>query len=428
MAEIKLEDGGANGVDTVNGVRNELGLGVGQTNHDGTHHPTCGSTANGVATNGTHTDADKLNRTHGLLNGDGISDGNGPSNSTRTRNPPPFEPIAICGMGMRLPGGITDAAGFWDMLYNGRSGRCKVPADRYNAEAWYGPGKIGHTASKFGYFLDHVNLANVDSSFWSMTKKEIEAMDPQQRLTLEVVYECLQNAGQKPDQLRGKKVGVYVGTYEGDWLELDGRDPQHYHMYRLTGYGDYMSANRIHYEFGFMGPRRVSNSCPRDCPVAWCLTELPHSVTIRTACSSSLTALHDACHAILTGACESAVVACANVIFSPRTTATMQEQGVMSPSALCKTFDANADGYACGEAVSAIYVKKLSDAIRDGDPIRSVVRSTAVNAGGKSSTLTAPNTAAHEALIRRGHQLAGISDFSKTAMIECHGTGTAVRT
>lgn len=121
------------------------------------------------------------------------------------------------------------------------------------------------------------------------------------------------------------------------------------------------------------------------------------------------------------------MVACANIIYSPRTTATMQEQGVMSLNARCSTFDANADGYARGEAVSAIYVKKLSDAIRDGDPVRSVIRSTAVNAGGKSSTLTAPNTSAHEALIRRGHQLAGISDFSKTAMIECHGTGTAVR-
>lgn len=164
------------------------------------------------------------------------------------------EPIAICGMGMRLPGGITDAAGFWDMLYNGRDGRCEVPKDRYNADTWYGPGKIGHTASKHGYFLD-VDLANIDSSFWSMTKKEIEAMDPQQRLTLEVVYECLQNAGQKADQLRGRKIGVYVGTFEGDWLELDGRDPLHYHMYRLTGSGDYMSANRIHYEFDFKGPR-----------------------------------------------------------------------------------------------------------------------------------------------------------------------------
>jgi acyl transferase domain-containing protein len=104
----------------------------------------------------------------------------------------------------------------------------------------------------------------------------------------------------------------------------------------------------------------------------------------------------------------------------------MQEQGVISPSGFCKTFDANADGYARGEAVSAVYVKKLSDAIRNGDPIRSVIRSTCINAGGKASTLTAPNTAAHETLIRRGHELAGVTDFSKTAMIECHGTGTAV--
>lgn len=104
----------------------------------------------------------------------------------------------------------------------------------------------------------------------------------------------------------------------------------------------------------------------------------------------------------------------------------MQEQGVISPSGHCKTFDADADGYARGEAVSAVYVKKLSDAIRDGDTVRSVIRSTCINAGGKSSVLTAPNTAAHESLIRRGHEIAGVSDFSKTAMVECHGTGTAV--
>lgn len=181
---------------------------------------------------------------------------NGHQNETAPEQPM-VDPIAICGMGMRLPGGIKDAAGFWDMLYNGRSGRCEVPKDRYNADAWYGPGKLGHTPTKYGYFLDDIDLGNTDSSFWSMTKQEIEAMDPQQRLTLEVVYECLQSAGQKPSELRGRKVGVYVGTFEGDWMELDGRDTQHYHMYRLTGYGDYMSANRIHYEFGFMGPRCV---------------------------------------------------------------------------------------------------------------------------------------------------------------------------
>jgi acyl transferase domain-containing protein len=129
------------------------------------------------------------------------------------------------------------------------------PLVSYNADAWYGPGKIGHVASKYGYFLHDVKLHHADASFWTMTKQEIEAMDPQQRLTLEVVYESLQSAGQKPSDLRGKRVGVYLGTFEGDWMELDGRDPQNYHMYRLTGYGDYMSANRIHYEFGFTGPR-----------------------------------------------------------------------------------------------------------------------------------------------------------------------------
>jgi acyl transferase domain-containing protein len=174
---------------------------------------------------------------------------------------PLVEPIAICGIGLRLPGGIRDTDSYWDLLYNKRSGRCKVPKDRYNVDAWYSPGKIGHVASKYGYFLDDIDLGNTDASFWSMTKQEIEAMDPQQRLTLEVVYECLQNAGQKPQELRGRKIGVYLGTFEGDWLELDGRDPQHYHMYRLTGYGDYMSANRIHYEFGFMGPRYVPCPC-----------------------------------------------------------------------------------------------------------------------------------------------------------------------
>ncbi|KAF2113891.1 polyketide synthase 1 [Lophiotrema nucula] len=334
---------------------------------------------------------------NGLPNGEHVTNGD-------EKLKPPVEPVAICGMAMRLPGGVRNAEDFWDMLYNKRSGRCLVPKNRYNADAWYGPGKIGHVASKYGYFLDDVELHHTDASFWTMSKQEIEAMDPQQRLTLEMVYECLQNAGQKPSALRGARVGVYLGTFEGDWLELDGRDPQHYHMYRLTGYGDYMSANRIHYEFGFTGP----------------------SVTIRTACSSSLTGLHDACQALFSGECDSAVVACANLIFSPRTTVTMQEQGVMSLTGYCKTFDADADGYARGEAVSAIYVKKLSDAIRDGDPIRSIVRSTAINAGGRASTLTAPNTAAHEYLIRRGHEVAGITDLSKTAMIECHGTGTAV--
>ncbi len=151
------------------------------------------------------------------------------------------------------------------------------------------------------------------------------------------------------------------------------------------------------------------------------------SMTIRTACSSSLTGLHDACQALYNGDCRSAIVAGTNIILTPRMTIAMTEQGVISPTGSCKSFDANADGYARGEAVSALYIKKLSDAVRDGDPIRAVIRSTCINNDGKTVGLTSPSTEAHEALIRRGHQLAGIHDLSKTAMIECHGTGTKVR-
>jgi acyl transferase domain-containing protein len=149
-------------------------------------------------------------------------------------------------------------------------------------------------------------------------------------------------------------------------------------------------------------------------------------MVVRTACSSSLIALHLACQDILSGDCTSAIVGGVNLIIAPRVTVAMTEQGVLSPTGSCKTFDADADGYARGEGVSAIYIKKLADAVRDGDPIRAVIRSTCVAADGKTPGLTMPSPQSHEKLMRRGHQLAGIHDFSKTAMMECHGTGTAV--
>ncbi|KAF6220309.1 hypothetical protein HO133_003441 [Letharia lupina] len=312
------------------------------------------------------------------------------------------EPVAIVGMAMRLPGGVHDAEGFWDLLVNKRNGQCRVPADRYNIDAWYKPGKAGHVGTQYGYFLEDLDLAHIDASFWSMTKHEAEAMDPQQRLILEVVYECLENAGER--NWRGKNIGCYVGVFGEDWIDMDSKDVQNHHMYRLIGYGDYITANRVSYEFDFKGP----------------------SMTIRTACSSSLTGLHEACQALYNGDCKSAIVGGTNIIITPRMTIAMTEQGVISPTGSCKSFDANADGYARGEAVSALYIKKLSDAVRDGDTIRAVIRSTCVNNDGKTVGITSPSTEAHETLIRRGHQLAGITDLSKTAMIECHGTGTKI--
>ena len=150
------------------------------------------------------------------------------------------------------------------------------------------------------------------------------------------------------------------------------------------------------------------------------------SMTIRTACSSALIGLNDACEGLHKGECSAALVGGTNIMISPRMTVAMPDQGVISPTGSCKSFDADADGYARGEAVAAILLKKLSDAIRDGDPVRAVIKATCTNADGKTPGLTSPDTATHEALIRRTNYLAGIHDFSRTAMIECHGTGTQI--
>lgn len=150
------------------------------------------------------------------------------------------------------------------------------------------------------------------------------------------------------------------------------------------------------------------------------------SMTIRTGCSSSLVALHEACQAIYNGECHSAIVAGTNLIITPTMTIAMSEQGVLSPTGTCKTFDAKADGYARGEAINAVYVKKLSDALRDGDPIRAVIRATATNCDGKTPGMACPSAESHESMMRRAYQVAQLPDLCNTAFIECHGTGTAV--
>ncbi|KAL6234338.1 hypothetical protein BDW75DRAFT_241237 [Aspergillus navahoensis] len=312
------------------------------------------------------------------------------------------DPIAIIGIGLRLPGSIRTAQQYWEFLVNKRSGRCRVPANRYNVNAFHGPrGKLGHVCTEYGHFLD-VDLAAVDSSFWSIPPKELPLLDPQQRLLMEVVYECLESSGTA--SYRGKDIGLYIGALGEDWMDIQTRDTQGPGMYFVAGYSDFALSNRLSKELGLTGP----------------------SMTIRTACSSSMMALHAACQALYTEECSSAVVGGCNLILSPRMTTTMSELGVMSPTGDCRSFDAQADGYARGEAVNAIHIKRLSHALRDGDPVRSVIRSVCINSDGPRSPLFIPSPESHELLIRRCHQLAGIADLSQTAMIECHGTGTKV--
>ncbi|CAG2008545.1 unnamed protein product [Fusarium graminearum] len=204
---------------------------------------------------------------------------------------------------------------------------------------------------------------------------------------------------------------------------MEMQDGQDLNPTRTYVYGDYIIANRASYEFDLKGPRYA----PPPTPMQNASNRTLYSMVVRTACSSSMIALHLACQDILSGDCaDGAIIGGINLIITPRTTVALTEQGVLSEDGRCKTFDADADGYARGEGVSAIYIKKLSDAVRDRDPIRAVIRSNCAAADGKTAGFTLPNPESHEKLMRRGHRLAGISDFSKTAMVECHGTGTAV--
>ncbi|KAJ9386802.1 hypothetical protein DTO063F5_3460 [Paecilomyces variotii] len=311
-------------------------------------------------------------------------------------------PIAICGMACRLPGGLTTPEELWDFLIAKKDGRCRVPESRYNIDSYYSnTKKPGTVSTEYGYFLDeNVDLGALDMSFFTMTRTEVERADPQQRLMLEVAREAFEDAG--VTNWRGKTIGTYIGNFGEDWLEMLGKESQPWGIHRISGSGDFVVANRISYEFDLQGP----------------------SMTIRTACSSALVALNEACAAINRGDCGSALVGGVNLILAPGMSMAMQEQGVLSSDGSCKTFSADANGYARGEAVTAVYIKPLADAIRDGNPIRAVVRSTSHNVDGKTPTLSQPSTQAQEALIRRAYELGGISDFGETAMVECHGTGT----
>ncbi|KAE9370652.1 hypothetical protein N431DRAFT_559764 [Stipitochalara longipes BDJ] len=314
-----------------------------------------------------------------------------------------IRPIAICGMGMRLPGNIRDSESFWDTLVNGKDARGPVPADRYNVDGFSDAlGKKGAIETKFGYFIDD-DLTTLDTSFFSMSKAELERIDPQQRQLLEVTREALENAGEVG--YRGKLIGCYVGNFAEDWLQLSAKETQHSGGYIMTGHGDLMLANRVSYEFDLKGPSHVI------------------SMVIKTGCSASLVGLHEACRALLSGDCVGAIVAGANLIMGPTTTAAMTQEGILSPEGSCKTFDATADGFARGDAITAVYIKLLDDAIRDNNPIRAVIRNTGTNSDGKSQGLMTPNPESHEALMRKVYLDAGL-DPTDTAFVECHGTGT----
>lgn len=165
-------------------------------------------------------------------------------------------PVAICSMAVRLPGGVNSPSDFWRFLVNKGDGACKVPADRYNIDAYSSKvHKSGTIQTERGYYLSHLDLAHFDAAMFSLTKSEVEKLDPQHRLLLELTRECLESAGET--NWRGSSTGCYIGTFGEDWLQIQSRDTLESTRSRVTGYGDYLLSNRISYEYDFRGPRYV---------------------------------------------------------------------------------------------------------------------------------------------------------------------------
>ncbi|KAI0855937.1 hypothetical protein F4860DRAFT_507101 [Xylaria cubensis] len=320
---------------------------------------------------------------------------------------PSLEAIAICGMSCRLPGGVDSPLSFWDMLVDKRTGQTpKVPASRFNIDAHYHndldrPGSFNVLG---GYFLDG-NPHDFDASFFNVTPIEAQWLDPQQRRMLEVSYECLESAGITLDQVDGSNTAVFVGSFTADYQQMSTLEPDFRHSYAATGVDPGLISNRIGNILNLNGP----------------------NFTINTACSSSIYALHYACNALRAKDCEAAIVGGVNLILTVDQHMNTAKLGVLSPTSTCHTFDASADGYGRAEGAGALYVKRLSDAIKDGNPIRAVIRATAVNSNGKvdGMGITHPSGKGQERVVRLAYEKAGL-DPRLTLYAELHGTGTPV--
>ena len=204
---------------------------------------------NGISKIHDHT---YLNGWHHLNEGK-INPGTADSHLEHTTST--LDAIAICGLGIRLPGSVRSAEDFWDLLINGKDAQGQVRSDRYEIDSFNGTlGKKGAIKTQKGYFLDD-DLTSLDTSFFSMSRNELEKSDPQQRQLLEVTRECLESAGEI--DYKGKPVGCYVGTFGEDWLQMSARETQHSGGYILTGHGDLMLSNRVSYEYDLRGPRCV---------------------------------------------------------------------------------------------------------------------------------------------------------------------------
>jgi acyl transferase domain-containing protein len=314
------------------------------------------------------------------------------------------EPVAVVGIGCRFPGGVNTPETFWKLMIDGIDAISPFPAERLNVKEYQHSDSVSTAALyvNHGGFLNE-DVSQFDAQFFGINKREADTLDPQQRLLLETSWEALENAGQNPELLAGSKTGVFVGIASNDYrqLVLQERNLSDMNLYYLTGNAFSTASGRLSYFMGLHGP----------------------SLTIDTACSASLTAVHCACQSIRMRECDIALAGGVNLILSPEDLLSYCNATMLSPEGHCKSFDKSADGFVLSEGCGIVVLKRLSDAVNNNDTIYAVIRGSSVNQDGASNGLTAPNSLAQEMLIRealeRGHLSA--SDIS---YIEAHGSGT----
>jgi acyl transferase domain-containing protein/NADPH:quinone reductase-like Zn-dependent oxidoreductase/SAM-dependent methyltransferase/acyl carrier protein len=315
------------------------------------------------------------------------------------------ERIAIIGVGCRFPGGVNDTESLWKLLVEGREGVVDVPPDRWNIERYYDPesGLAGKSIVQRGGFIEGID--QFDPQFFGISPREAPYVDPQHRLLLETAWEAIEDAGMVLDFERGSDLGVFVGISHNDYqgIQSNAFDHSGISPHTPTGSAHSIAANRISYCLNLRGP----------------------SVAMDTACSSALTAMHAACEYIWAGRGEAALAGGVTVMITPGGFIGFSQAAMLSPEGRCAAFDASASGFVRGEGAGMVLLKRLSQAVADGDPIHAVILGTSINQDGHTNGISVPSLGAQARLVREACADAGIAP-EEIGFVEAHGTGTAV--
>ncbi|HZN93039.1 MAG TPA: beta-ketoacyl synthase N-terminal-like domain-containing protein, partial [Myxococcales bacterium] len=311
------------------------------------------------------------------------------------------EPIAIIGMGCRFPGTAVSPAAYWQMLQEGGSAIREVPASRWNPDAYYSPDPDapGKSVSRWGGFLSAVEW--FDADLFGIPPRQAAHTDPQHRVLLEVTFEALEDAGMPPLDLAGTRAGVYVGISLLDYAFLQVARLDRIEGLSTPGLGLHGAAGRVSHAFGLEGP----------------------SIAVDTACSSSLVSVHLACQALRSAEVDMALASGVNLILSPVNTVAISKLRLLSPDGRTRPFDSNANGYTRSEGCGVLVLKRLSDALVDGDRVLAVIRGSAVNQDGRATGYAVPSGHAQRAVLKGALENAGMA-AADIGYVEAQGTGT----